>query len=127
MNVKADVAKGAIAAVLGVSALGLGVGAGIASADQGQPCWQHNCQGDGHRGNGGDGQGRPDQWHPDQWQPDQWRPDQGGDQRPWDQRGVDDARFDHRPFDWQGQRVAPYWDQDRNAWGFWFLGMWIPL
>jgi hypothetical protein len=64
----------------------------------------------------------------DQWRPDQWRPDQGGwDQRPWDQRGFDDARGDHQPFNWQGQRVEPYFDNDRGAWGFWFLGLWIPL
>lgn len=143
MNVKKDVAKGAIAAVLGLSALGLGTGAGIASADPGQPCFQQNCQGDGPhrgdqdgRGNGNDrgnglndhqwgDQGPGDQWRPDRGG-DQWRPDQG-DQRPWDQRGPDDARFDHQPFNWQGQRVEPYWDQYRAAWGFWFFGMWMPL
>ena len=43
------------------------------------------------------------------------------------QRGVDDARGDHQPFNWQGQRVEPYFDNDRGAWGFWFLGLWIPL
>jgi hypothetical protein len=130
MNVKKDLAKGAIAAALGLSALGLGIGAGTASADPWQPCWQQNCQGD-HRDGGDDhqwgDQGRPDQWRPDQG-PDQWRPDQRPwDQRPWDQRGIDDARFDHQPFNWQGQRVEPYWDQGQNAWGFWFLGLWIPL
>jgi hypothetical protein len=130
MNVKKDVAKGAIAAALGLSALGLGVGAGTASADPGQPCWQQNCQGD-HRGDGdghqwGD-QGRPDQWHPDQWRPDQGWNQRPWDQRPWDQRGIDDARFDHQPFNWQGQRVEPYWDEGQGAWGFWFFGLWIPL
>ncbi|MDT5289840.1 MAG: hypothetical protein QOF88_4729, partial [Mycobacterium sp.] len=25
------------------------------------------------------------------------------------------------------QRVEPYFDNDRGAWGFWFLGLWIPL
>jgi hypothetical protein len=110
----------------------LGVGLGTASADPWQPCWAQNCQGD-QRGDGGQdhrGDGRPwgDQWRPDQWRPDQGRQDQGGwDQRQWDQRGIDDARWDHQPFNWQGQRVEPYWDQDRGAWGFWFLGFWIPL
>ena len=42
-------------------------------------------------------------------------------------RGLDDARGDHQPFNWQGQRVEPYFDNDRGAWGFWFLGLWIPL
>jgi len=31
------------------------------------------------------------------------------------------------PFDYHGQRVNPMRDQDRLAWGFWFLGTWIPL
>jgi hypothetical protein len=132
-NVKKDVAKSMIAAILGLSALGLGAGAGagIASAD---PCFQQNCQGDDHHRDGGNddrGNGRDDHQWGDQWRPDrggdQWRPDQGWDQRPWDQRGVDDARFDHQPFNWQGQRVEPYWDQGRGAWGFWFFGVWIPL
>jgi len=129
MNLKKNVAQAAIAAALGVSALAMGVGAGTASADPPQPCWQQNCQGDqrgggpqDNRGNGGDYR----QWG-NQPQPDQWRPDQGWDQRPWDQRGVEDGRFDHQPFNWQGQQVAPYWDQGSGAWGFWFLGAWIPL
>ena len=154
MSFKKTLARSAIVGALGFSALGLGVGLGTASADHGnggQPCWPQSCQGDqrgdggqNYRGNGGDGgqnyrgdggegrqwgdQWRPDQWRPDQWRPDQWRPDQGGwDQRPWDQRGFDDARGDHQPFNWQGQRVEPYFDNDRRAWGFWFLGLWIPL
>ena len=97
MNVKKNVAKGAVAAALGLSALGLGAGSGIASADPGQPCWQQDCQGPEHQGQGGQGdqgnggdnqhwgeQRLGDQWRPDQndqWRPDQndqWRPDQGG-------------------------------------------------
>jgi hypothetical protein len=132
MSFKKTVARAAIAGALSFSALGLGVGLGTASADNGnggQPCGPQNCQGDqrgdggqDHRGGGGDG--RP--WG-NQWQPDQGRPDQGWDQRPWDQRGVDDARGDHQPFNWQGQRVEPYFDNDRGAWGFSFLGLWVPL
>jgi hypothetical protein len=124
MSFKKTVARSAIVGALGFSALGLGIGLGTASADhgnRGQPCWPQNCQGDQH-GDGGDGR------QFDQWRPDQWRPDQGGwDQRPWDQRGFGDARGDHQPFNWQGQRVEPYFDNDRGAWGFWFLGLWIPL
>jgi hypothetical protein len=130
MSLKKTVARAAIVGAMGASALGLGVGLGTSSADPWQPCWAQNCQGDqrgdsgqDHRGDGGDGRA----WG-DQWRPDQWRGDQGGwDQRPWDQRGFDDARFDHQPFNWQGQRVEPFFDNDRGAWGFWFLGMWIPL
>lgn len=31
------------------------------------------------------------------------------------------------PFDYHGQQVNPMFDQVRSAWGFWFLGTWIPL
>ena len=34
---------------------------------------------------------------------------------------------DHQSFNWHGQRVDPAWDPDRGLWGFWFLGMWVPL
>jgi hypothetical protein len=126
MDVKKIVAGAAIAGALGLPALSLGAGLGTASADPGQ-CWGPNCQGDNDHHGDGDRRG-PDQWRGDPGRPDGWRQDQGGwDQRPWDQRGVDDARRDHQPFNWQGQRVEPYWDQDRGAWGFWFLGLWIPL
>lgn len=131
MNLKKNAAQTAIAGALGLSALGLGVGAGVASADPPPPCWQQNCQGDNHRGDGGPQDdrgyaGENRQWG-DQGRPGDWDHNQGWDQRPWDQRRIDDARFDHQPFNWQGQRVEPYWDQDRGAWGFWFLGVWIPL
>ena len=122
MEMKKMAAGAVIAGALVLPGLSLGVGVGTASADPGQ-CWAPNCQGDNNHGDRD--RGRPDQWRPDQ---DQWRPDQDGrDQRSWDQRDIDDARRDHQPFDWQGQRVEPYWDQDRGAWGFWFLGVWIPL
>jgi hypothetical protein len=113
------VAQAAVTAALGMPiCVVLGAGAGVAIADPGQPCWAQNCQGD-HRGDGGQDH-RPDVGDDGRFggpgRRDQWRPDQGGgDQRRWDQRGVDDARFDHQPFNWQGQRVEPYWDQDRGA------------
>jgi hypothetical protein len=119
MNLKKVAAQTAIVGALGLPALALGVGSGTSSADPGQPCWAQNCQGD-QRGDDHGGDGR--QWG-NQWQPEQ----RGWDQRPWDQRGIDDARGDHQPFNWQGQRVEPYFDNDRGAWGFWFLGLWIPL
>jgi hypothetical protein len=134
MDLKKMAAGAVIAGALGLPALSLGIGVGAASADPGpgQPCWAGNCQGNQR---GGDPQWRPDQDRGDQWRADQGRPDQWqqpgqrdwDDQRPWDQRSIDDARFDHRPFNWAGQQVEPYWDQDRAAWGFWFMGTWIPL
>jgi hypothetical protein len=118
MNVKKYAAKGAIATVLGLSTLGLGAGAGAASADPGPPCWEQ-CNGHDHGNRGRGPDRRFDDFH-------QGPPGQVWD-RPWDQRFIDDARFDHRPFNWQGQRVEPYWDAGRYAWGFWFFGIWIPL
>jgi len=140
MNFAKVAAQAAITGALGFAALGLGVGAGTASADPG--CWGPGCnapgndgRGDRDRGNGNDF--RPQQWDqrgPQQWDqrgPQQWGPQQWDqrdwNQRDWNQRGFDDARFDHQPFDYQGQRVEPYFDNDRGAWGFWFLGQWIQL
>jgi hypothetical protein len=131
MNLAKVAAQAAITGALGFGALGLGVGAGTASADPGPgACGAPFCnspgndgRGDRDRGNGNDF--RPQQWdqrdRDPQWGPQQW------DQRDWNQRGIDDGRFDHQPFNWQGQRVEPYFDNDRSAWGFWFLGAWIPL
>jgi hypothetical protein len=45
----------------------------------------------------------------------------------WGHRGIDQGRNDHQPFNWNGQQVNPVFDRDHNAWGFWFLGQWIPL
>ncbi|MDT5093345.1 MAG: hypothetical protein QOH60_2708 [Mycobacterium sp.] len=121
VNLKKIAAGAVIAGALGLPAVALGIDSATASADPGQ-CWGPNCNGDRDRGD--HDQGRPDQWRQDQGRDDQWR---DRNQRVWNERGVDDARFDHQPFNWQGQRVEPYWDQDRAAWGFWFLGAWIPL
>ncbi len=135
MDVKKMTAGALIAGALGLPALSLGLGAGAASAEPGQQCWTPDCQVDNHRGDDqrwrADGdrgdQDRPDRDRGDQWRPDQWQQRDWDDRRPWDQRRIDDARRDHQPFNWDGQRVEPYWDNDRNAWGFWFFGTWIPL
>jgi hypothetical protein len=115
MNLKKIAAQAAIAAVLGLPALGLGVGVGTASADPGPPCGNY-CQGqfdqrgpDGDRGDGG------------------FRGDGQFDQRGWNQRGIDDGRLDHQPFDYQGQRVEPYFDNGQGAWGFQFFGIFVPM
>ncbi len=47
-------------------------------------------------------------------------PDQG-----W--RGIDDGRRDHQPFNYNGSWVTPVFNPDFNNWGFWFVGIWIPL
>ncbi|OBF27481.1 hypothetical protein A5724_30015 [Mycobacterium sp. ACS1612] len=45
----------------------------------------------------------------------------------WHNRGIDQGRFDHQPFNWNGQQVYPVPAGDGHGWGFWFLGQWIPL
>ncbi|MDT5335022.1 MAG: hypothetical protein QOD90_527 [Mycobacterium sp.] len=42
-------------------------------------------------------------------------------------RGIDQGRFDHQPFNYNGNWVQPIFNQDYNNWGFWFFGIWIPL
>ncbi|MCV7419337.1 hypothetical protein H7K45_02175 [Mycobacterium yunnanensis] len=104
-------ARAAVAAALSVSALGLGAGAATALADTGfhqDRCFGHFC--------GRDGDGRHDR-----------RDDFRFDDRRWDQRGFDDGRRDHRPFNYRGFRADPFFDRGRGIWGFWFLGVFIPL
>jgi hypothetical protein len=119
MDLKNIAATAAAACVLSFGAVGLTLGAGAASADPGghgggPPCWAPYCHGDDH-GNGGD-RGRGD---------DRDGPDY--DHLRWDQRGIDQGRYDHQPFNFQGQRVEPYFDNYRGLWGFWFLGAFIAL
>ena len=42
-------------------------------------------------------------------------------------RGLDQGRYDHQPFNYNGSWVQPIFNPDFNNWGFWFLGIWIPL
>jgi hypothetical protein len=42
-------------------------------------------------------------------------------------RGFDQGRFDHQPFNYNGNWVTPIFNPDFNNWGFWFFGIWIPL
>ena len=102
----------AAAIAFGIGLTGLGAGVGTASADP--RCGAPYCQGgpQGDRENGRPGPGGP---------PAQF------DQQRWDQRGIDQGRYDHQAFNYQGTQVAPYFDNDRGAWGFWFLGQWIGL
>ena len=106
----------AAAIALGVGLTGLGASVGTASADPGyhpSPCGAPYCQGNPQhpRGDGENGgRGGPP-----------------SEQQRWDQRGLDQGRYDHQPFNYQGQRAEPYFDNDRGAWGFWSLGQWIGL
>lgn len=118
MNFKRALTASTLAAGIGVAGL-FGVGLAGANADPGCPpnaqCGQH----DDHRGPGDNRGpaapvGRDDGWHDNQG-------------RDWQHRGIDDARFDHQPFDYNGQWVNPVWDNGHNAWGFWLGPIWIPL
>ncbi len=42
-------------------------------------------------------------------------------------RGIDDGRRDHQPFNYDGNWVEPIYSPIFNNWGFWFLGVWVPL
>jgi hypothetical protein len=106
MNLKKVAAHAAIAGSLSASALGLGLGGtlGTADADTGfarQTCFAQFC----HDGRGGF----------------------GTDRLRWDQRGFDDGRRDHQPFNYRGHRVEPFFDSGRGGWGFWFFNSWIPF
>ncbi len=111
MSVKRVFYASTLAAGVGLAGL-LGVGLGTASADPwGPPCDApgappcHDHHDDWNRGPG-DYRGAPMDWH---------------------QRGIDQGRFDHQPFNWNGQQVQPMPAGNGPGWGFWFGGQWIPL
>ncbi|GAS92098.1 hypothetical protein [Mycolicibacterium brisbanense] len=107
--------------------------------------------GQDHRGPD-NGPGDPGRWQGDPGGPDRGPggPDRGpggpggwpggddhrGDHR-WDPppppppdlswRGIDQGRWDHQPFNYNGNWVTPVFDPGYNAWGFWLFGIWIPL
>ena len=70
----------------------------------------------------GAGLANAEPWHGPGWvQPG--RPDI----RWQDRDAYDRARFDHRPFQYDGQWVNPVFDPGYRAWGFWLGPIWIPL
>lgn len=106
MNVKRMVCASTLAAGVAVAGL-FGVGLGSAAADPGPHCGWPNapvC-----------GPAQPGR-HDDRQQPVDWR-----------QRGVDEGRWDHQPFNWNGQQVTPMPAGNGAGWGFWFLNQWIPM
>lgn len=143
MNVTRVTCVSAVAIGLGLA--GLTSGSAVAAAEPGPPCGFGTCQGPGggpgdrhdgpqwggpgggpdrghDNGPGGphwDGPGGPP-WGPPQDPPPPPPPDLG-----W--RGIDQGRFDHQPFNYNGSWVTPVFNPDVNNWGFWFLGIWIPL
>jgi hypothetical protein len=87
------------------------VGLGTASADPWQPCDRPGAPACGH----------------DDRRGDFGHDDRDGAPLDWHGRGIDQGRFDHQPFNWNGQQVTPIPAGNGAGWGFWFLGMWIPL
>jgi hypothetical protein len=120
MTFKRAVYTSTLAAGVGLAGL-FGVGLGTASADAGQcntpnqpPCGQDQHDNHGRGVDNRDNRG-PNDNH-----------DHGAPVN-WQGRGVDQGRQDHQPFNWNGQQVTPMPAGNGAGWGFWFLGMWIPL
>ncbi|APE15291.1 hypothetical protein BOH72_08730 [Mycobacterium sp. WY10] len=129
----------------GITIAGLTVGAAPALADPGPgpgpgQCGFQGCQGPGQRGPDGPGGDRrgpgPADWRGGpgggpggpQWRGDDdrgWRPGPPPPDLGW--RGIDQGRWDHQPFNYNGNWVSPVFDQGYQAWGFWLFGVWIPL
>jgi hypothetical protein len=104
MTFKRAVCISTLAAGIGITGL-FGVGLATAGADP----WRQGC----------DRPGAP--------RCGDHRDDHGPGPADWHGRGIDQGRFDHQPFNWNGQQVMPMRAGDGNGWGFWFLGQWIPL
>jgi hypothetical protein len=108
MTFKRAMYASTLAAGVGVAGL-FGIGLGTAGADPGPQCgqdWHNNNDNDRHDDNNNWNNNGPVDWHG---------------------RGVDQGRQDHQPFNWNGQQVTPMQAGNGAGWGFWFLGMWIPL
>ena len=103
MSFKRALSASVLAGGIGIAGI-LGLGIGTASADP-WGCGPGTAQCGDHRDDHGPG-AAPMDWH---------------------NRGIDQGRFDHQPFNWNGQQVYPLPAGDGNGWGFWFLGQWIPL
>jgi hypothetical protein len=111
MTFKRALCGSAVAAGIGIAGL-FGAGLPAAAADPGPQCNAPNrppCGQDQHRNEGDHG------------------PNRGPAPADWQHRGVEQGRQDHQPFNWNGQQVTPMPAGNGAGWGFWFLGMWIPL
>jgi hypothetical protein len=156
MRVKQLTCASAVAIAVGLAAGTLGAGIAAAEPGP-PPCGFGNCQGPGGPegppgdqggpgGPGGSDRGGPPPGGPGGPErggpggPDRGPGWPGGPGRPgpdwrggpppppglaW--RGIDQGRFDHQPFNYNGSWVTPIFNPDFNNWGFWLLGIWIPL
>jgi hypothetical protein len=116
MTFKRAMYASTLAAGVGVAGL-FGIGLGTAGADPGPQCNAPNrppCGQDWHNNNDNDRHDDNNNWN-------------NNGPVDWHGRGVDQGRQDHQPFNWNGQQVTPMQAGNGAGWGFWFLGMWIPL
>jgi hypothetical protein len=114
-----------LAAGVGLAGL-LGVGLSTASADPGPGCnapGRPPCGQDWHNNNNNNNNNN-NQWN-NHDNNNQWN--NGPGQMDWNHRGIDQGRQDHQPFNWNGQQVNPMQAGNGGGWGFWFMGMWIPM
>jgi hypothetical protein len=120
-----------VAAGIGLAGL-FGVGLTTASADPGPGC---NAPGKPPCGQDHDGNNNGHDNGPGNWNnngpgngPGNWNNGPGnGGQPDWHGRGIDQGRQDHQAFNWNGVQVNPVPAGNGQGWGFWFMGMWIPL
>jgi hypothetical protein len=95
--------------------------------------WCDNGRGNGPdgRGNGGDGR-RADWDHKGPWWGNNrhdWWDDRNG-QPPWGWSAPPAYHWDGgppHPFNYWGYNVNPVWDDGFHQWGFWLLGLWVPV
>lgn len=133
MTFKRVVYASTLAAGVGLASL-LGVGLGAASADPGPGCnapGKPPCSQDQHNGNNGPGNngnnGPGNNWNNGPGDNHGGPGNNQGGPVDWHGRGIDQGRQDHQPFNWNGVQVNPLPAGNGAGWGFWFMGMWIPL
>ena len=130
MTFKRALCASTLATGIGIAGL-LGGGLPTAAADPGPQCNAPNrppCGQDQHHDDPGQPCGGPNAWQCQNHGPqNNDRHDNGPAPADWQHRGVDQGRRDHQPFNWNGQQVTPMPAGNGAGWGFWFLGMWIPL
>ncbi|MCT7660795.1 hypothetical protein [Mycobacterium deserti] len=125
VDLKKIVAKGAVVAVLGGSALGAGVVPANADPDRddrGGGDWVENEW----RGDWNDKSWDDDRWHK-WWKVNKWRND---DRPPWGWGPPPAVHWRGHPPEWidyWGYRVRPVWDPGYAAFGFWLFGVFIPV
>ncbi len=124
MTFKRVACASTLAAGVGLAGL-FGVGLATASADPGCNAPGRPPCGPDHNGNNNNGSNWNNDGPGNNNGPGDYHGGPG--QSDWHGRGIDQGRQDHQPFNWNGVQVNPVPAGNGAGWGFWFLGMWIPL